>query len=486
MSRPTVAIAGATGFVGAALREALGDDFHIVGLTRGERSEPGVEWRRCDLFSLLDVERALRGCDFAIYLVHSMLPSARLTQASFEDLDLVLADNFARAAASEGVRQVFYLGGLFPDEGPAELSAHLASRLEVERALGAYGVPVTALRAGLVVGAGGSSLHILTKLVRRLPAMLTPQWTLSPTQPVALQDVVRAFRRCLEQPEAHVGSFDIGGPDVMSYRDMMKRTAALLGLRRPMARVPFFTPGLSTLWVSLITGAPLALVGPLVQSLRHEMTVTDNPLQRWLVQDALGFEAALARALEAAPTPKPRVASRRGDRRRAKAESTVRSVQRLPRPEGADARAIAHEYVRWLPSVPVPGLRCARDGACVSFFAAGMSRPLLILRLDEDRSPRGRALFYVEGGVLASDDGPRPGRFEFRLTPDGTHVLAAVHDFVPTLPWYVYELTQALGHLLVMRLFGRHLAHVGALGPVPEWAEPDEPAARRPAPSVPS
>ena len=111
---PKVAIAGATGFVGAALCEALVSDFDIVGLSRGERENDAVEWRRCDLYSLLDVERGLEGCDYAIYLVHSMLPSARLTQASFEDLDLVLADNFARAAAGAGVKQILYLGGLIP------------------------------------------------------------------------------------------------------------------------------------------------------------------------------------------------------------------------------------------------------------------------------------------------------------------------------------------------------------------------------------
>lgn len=274
----TVAIAGASGFVGSALCKALEADHHIVGLTRSPRNDTSsVEWRQTDLYSLLDAENALAGCDYAIYLVHSMMPSARLTQASFEDLDFILADNFARATASAGVRQIVYLGGLAPDT--QSMSAHLTSRLEVERTLASHGVPVTALRAGLVVGPGGSSLQILTKLVQRLPAMLTPQWTLSDTQPIALPDVVRAVQHVLGCPDQFSGAFDIGGPDVMTYREMMKRTAKAIGVTRPMAPVPLFTPSLSTLWVSLVTGASMELVGPLVQSLRHSMVVADNPLQ---------------------------------------------------------------------------------------------------------------------------------------------------------------------------------------------------------------
>lgn len=444
-----VAIAGASGFIGTALREALLPSHEIVGLTRSPRANDATEWRRCDLYSLLDAERALEGCDYAIYLVHSMMPSARLTQASFKDLDLILADNFGRAAARAGVKQIIYLGGLVPDT--AELSEHLASRLEVEHALSAHDVPVTALRAGLVVGAGGSSLHILTSLVRRLPAMVTPSWTLSPTQPIALCDVVRAVTHVLGRPDEFRGAFDIGGPDVMSYRDMMQRTARALGVKRPMAPVPLFTPALSTLWVSLVTGSPMALVGPLVQSLKHAMVVSDNPVQRWLVDDALGFDECLRQAIAAPRAKSGRVASVRE-------RKTVRSIQRLPRPPGASARWIAEEYVRWLPRVPIPGLRTESEGRVARFFIM-MRRPMLILRLSEKRGRNGRALFYIDGGLLVERD-ERLGRFEFRLTPDGEHVIAAIHDFRPRLPWTIYKMTQAIAHLWVMRAFGAHLARI--------------------------
>ena len=131
--RPTVAIAGASGFVGAALREVLSERFRVVGLTRSPnraaRQDPHVEWRHCDLFSLIDLERALGDADYAVYLVHSMLPSSRLMQGTFADLDLILADNFARAAETAGVGQIVYLSGLLPDDGEP-LSKHLRSRYE--------------------------------------------------------------------------------------------------------------------------------------------------------------------------------------------------------------------------------------------------------------------------------------------------------------------------------------------------------------------
>ena len=157
-----------------------------------------------DSFSVQQTRDALEGADVAVYLVHSMSPNSRLTQGRFEDLDLLLADNFGRAASAAGVQRIVYLGGLMPKEDPSELSAHLASRFEVEKALGAHGVPVTAVRAGLVVGAEGSSLNILVRLVERLPLMVCPSWTSSRTQPIALSDVVEILARCCTLSLIHI------------------------------------------------------------------------------------------------------------------------------------------------------------------------------------------------------------------------------------------------------------------------------------------
>ncbi|MEM9069523.1 MAG: NAD-dependent epimerase/dehydratase family protein [Myxococcota bacterium] len=448
-----IAVAGATGFIGTALCDALLAEGHeVVGLSRRPRA---AHHRACDLFSLTDVEEAVEGCEVAVYLVHSMLPSARLTQASFADLDLVLADNFARACAKHRVRQIVYLGGFIP-EGEA-LSAHLQSRLEVEEALASHGTPVTALRAGLVVGPGGSSLRILVNLVRRLPAMITPAWTLNPTQPIALRDVVRAFRVCIGNRAYFGGCYDIGGPDVMSYREMMQRTARVLGVERAMVGVPFFSTGLSKLWVSLVTGTPMELVGPLVDSLRHPMVGNDNPLQQAIATGAQPFDAALREAATVEPRSPAQLLQR--VRRRVRQTRSVRSVQRLTHPQQS-ATWVGEEYVRWLPTVPIPGLACDTHGDIAHFRLRGIKQPLLTLR----RVPHpteGVGWFEVTGGLLAIPSDP-PGRLEFRSVLGGRYILSAVHDFQPRLPWLLYNATQALGHLMVMHLFGKHLGRIAA------------------------
>lgn len=466
--RPVVAIAGATGFVGTALRAALVDAHHVVGLTRSPhraaRSDPDdpVDWRHCDLYSLLDLERALADADYAVYLVHSMLPSSRLTQGTFADLDLVLADNFARAAARQGVRQIVYLSGLLPAD-TGTLSRHLRSRYEVEQALSAHGVPVTTLRTGLVVGPGGSSLRILVNLVRRLPAMVLPAWTESDTQPIALRDVIRAITLVLGRPAPYTGVFDVGGPDVMSYREMMEQTAEVMGQHRPMFGLPLITPRLSTLWVSLVTGSPRALAGPLVASLRHDMVARDNPVQRQIAPDALGFKEALRASVDESGVllPDPRQSHRRSDDRTIRKARLVRSVQRFDLPPGRSAEWAGREYMRWLDGFGGPLIRVRVDEGDgpprAAFYVRPIPKPVLELTASPDRSSPDRALFYVTGGLLANRSEQRRARLEFREVLGGACLIAAIHDFAPRLPWGLYRLTQAVAHLFVMHQFGRHL-----------------------------
>ena len=472
-ARPTVAIAGATGFVGTELRRALAEDYDLVGLTRSatraEREDPGdpVEWRRCDLFSLLDLEHGLAGADYAVYLVHSMLPSSRLTQGTFADLDLVLADNFARAAEHNGVRQIVYLSGLLPDDR-RDLSRHLRSRYEVEQTLDGRSTPVTTLRTGLVVGPGGSSLRILVNLVRRLPAMVLPSWTESDTQPVALRDVVRAVRLVLGRPDAYAGVFDVAGPEVMTYREMMARTARVMELDRPMFGVPFITPRLSTLWVSLVSGSSRALAGPLVASLKHDMVVRDNPVQEEIAPGALGFEDALAASLDEEKhlLPDPRTPLRKPDARVIRDERLVRSVQRFPLPPGRSAAWAAQEYLRWLHRFGGPVINVDVEGqgdeTVARFHVRPLSRPVLELTYSPDRSHPDRALFYVTGGLLYKPNSEHRGRLEFRQVLGGRTLLAGIHDFAPRLPWRLYQATQAVAHLFVMHQFGRHLRRLVA------------------------
>ncbi|MEL7059062.1 MAG: NAD(P)H-binding protein [Acidobacteriota bacterium] len=464
--RPIVAIAGASGFVGTTLRLALSPRFRLLGLTRSpnrarQRDDgSGTRWVHCDLFSLREVREQLEGADYAIYLVHSMEASARLVQGDFTDLDLILADNFSRAAEAAKIRQIVYIGGLIPEQRP--LSPHLASRLEVEETLGCCTTPLTSLRASLIVGAGGSSLQILLNLVRRLPVMIRPSWCRSRTQPIALVDVVRAVDACLGDEDTFGRVYDIGGPDVMSYAEMLRRTARVLGKRRLMFDAPFFSARLSKLWVSVVAQAPRALVGPLVESLRHDMVAGDNALQRALAPAAIGFDDALRASLDGrAGRPSPRVAMRRRDRQTIRRARRVRSVQRLPMPTDRDAEWVRREYARWLPRFVFPLMRCeVGDDNVYRFKVRVVGVTLLELTFSPEDSTPDRQLLYVTGGLLARLDGDRRGRLEFRTADGGKALIAAIHDFSPTLPWYLYSVTQAQAHLWVMRGFGRHLRRI--------------------------
>ena len=469
--RPKVVVAGASGFVGTALLPVLAERYDVVALSRS-LSTPldGVRWERCDLFSLLQTERALGGADYAVYLVHSMLP-ARLTQARFEDMDFILADNFARSAARAGIKQIVYLGGIIPDD--AQLSRHLASRLEVERVLSARGVPVTSLRAGLIVGAKGSSFRMVARLVQRSPVLLCPHWTRSMTQPVALRDVVRLLEFCLGRQEMFGRAFDLGGPEVMTYVDLMRRTADRLGKRRLIVAVPFVPTRLSVFATRIVTGAHRELVAPLVESLRHAMVAHSPTLQERAGIEAQSFDEALGEALSLERKEGRSVDEHLARRdRQSEAGRYVCSIQRLPLPPGRDAIWVAKEYARWLPTLFKFILRVTVDtDSDLAFRLTGLRRPLLELSYSRDRSSADRPLYYITGGLLTREsdpsDGRAPARLEFRESPDRRSVLAAIFNYRPSLPWWFYRLTQAPMHLIVMKMFAWHLARQQ---PVPRHA----------------
>lgn len=451
--RPVVVVAGANGFVGRALASRLEKRFEVVGLTRDPAAQLPVPARRCDLLRLDETMGALEGADLAAYLVHSMMPSDRLVQGRFEDIDLYAADNFARAAARAGVRQIVYLSGLAPQA--ARPSAHIASRVEIESALGAYGVPVTTLRAGLILGPGGSSTRIVMSLARRLPVMVCPSWTATPMQPIALEDAVALIDGVMNRPETFGETYDIGGPDVLTYRDLMALTGeAVLGRTPQMVGVPVLTPELSRLWVSLVTGAPKALVEPLVGSLAHPMVAGDRRLQEMLgipgrpIRDVL---PEAARADRDADTPR---AFRRPRRDRAK-PSRVRSIQRLPLLRRERARDVARRYFRWLKRRFAAVLRVDRSDGTYRLSARAGGGPLLTLAPEVRTSDR--VVFRIAGGTLVPRpaDGHYPGTFEIREVLAGRAVIATVADYEPRLPWWLYLGTQAQAHRAVMALFGR-------------------------------
>lgn len=469
--RPRIAVMGASGYIGSALIQALLPEYEVIALSRSPVAEaPGLSWRFCDLYSLLQAEAGLAGADYAVYLIHSMLPSAHLSQGHFADMDLILADNFARACRQAGVRQILYLGGIIP--AVRDLSPHLRSRLEVEQTLASHGVPVTTLRASLIIGPRGSSFQIVESLVRRLPILLCPAWTQSLTQPIALSDVIQLLRYCLGAPDCMGQVFDIAGPDILSYQELLKLTAEVLGLRRLILTISWISPRLSREWVSLITRASRELVNPLVESLKHSMVAQDLRLQERLRLPGLPLRAALEQALAPQSSrrairplpgkythPLPVKAVLEGASLR-----VVRSVQRLPLPSGRTALWVAEKYTLWLSRLIFPLIRVEVDTQrTITFYLWGISIPLLILRFAAERSSLNRTLFYISGGLLTCPDSPLRGRLEFREVLGGTAVLAAIHDFTPCLPWYLYQWTQARVHLWVMHRFCRYLQQLDVL-----------------------
>ncbi len=448
--KSTVVIAGATGFIGRWFIDRYRRKYNIIALSR-RVMEPdpgsGVEWREVELYSLSSTENALEGADFAIYLVHSMQPSTRLNQGSFEDTDLLLADNFARAAQKNHLRQIIFLGGILPKDED-DFSRHLRSRYEVEQTLSNTEVPLTALRAGIIAGPGGSSFRIIEKLVRRLPVMICPQWTLSQTQPISLEDTLNILDFCLGNEEVYDQHFDIGGREIINYVEMMRTVARLLGKKRWITTVPVFSLGFSKLWVALFADSSRILVSPLIESLRHELLVSDNKLMAHFPQTE-NFETAARRALfdkDQIPTLPP-------SQKSPTAKNTVRSVQRLPNPGRRSATWVARRYQTWLPRFFRYLIRVEPEGE-YSIFRIG---PLELLKLQfiPDRSDERRQLFYIVGGLLVKR--VDYGWLEFRSVLKGRYVIAAIHEFVPTLPWYMYVLTQAVVHLWVMKSFSRYL-----------------------------
>jgi uncharacterized protein YbjT (DUF2867 family) len=232
---------------------------------------------------------ALAGCRAAYYLVHS------LDSKDFERLDAEAATSFGQAAAEAGVRQIVYLGGLGSESD--ELSTHLRSRREVEGLLGSAGVPVTVLRAGIIVGSGGISWEMTRQLVDHLPAMITPRWVRTKTQPIAVADVVRYLVGVLDEDQAVGRVFDIGGPEVLQYVTMMRRVAAIKKRRLLIVPVPLLTPGLSSRWLSLVTNVDSQAGRSLVDSMANEVVVQDDSIRGVVPFEPMGYDEAVRVAL---------------------------------------------------------------------------------------------------------------------------------------------------------------------------------------------
>src|SRR6476469_6953317 len=294
-------VTGATGYIGGRLvPELLKAGYDVRCLVRSPDKLRDRPWRgdveiiEGDVGDVEAVTKAVEGTDVAYYLVLSLGSVKR-----FERRDRDMARAFARGARAGGAQRLVYLGGLYPDT--EDLSPHLDSRKEVGEILLDSGVPTTVLRAAVILGSGSASFEMLRYLTERLPVMITPKWLDNRIQPIAVRDVLRYLVGSASMPPEVSRPFDIGGPDVLTYREMMQRYARVAGLpKRRIQTVPLLTPSLSSHWVGLVTPVPNAIARPLVDSLVHEVVCKEDDIKGYVPEPPeglLGFDQAVELAL---------------------------------------------------------------------------------------------------------------------------------------------------------------------------------------------
>jgi len=294
-----VLVTGATGFVGSHLvPELLGAGHEVVAMTRdADRYDPpdGVEVVEGDLLDSETLAGDFDGIDAAYYLVHSLQ-----TGDDFEERDRTAATNFAAAASGADIDRVIYLGGL--GETGDDLSPHLRSRQEVEQLLGRGSYDLTTLRAAIIVGAGSVSFQMVRQLVAKLPVMVAPRWVYTECQPIAIDDVVSYLVGVLDEPATAGGTYEIGGPEVLTYKEMLVRTGKAMDTRPLIVPVPVLSPKLSAYWVDLMTDVPRSISHPLILGLKNPVVVTDDSIDRHVTVERTPFQQAVERALAEAST----------------------------------------------------------------------------------------------------------------------------------------------------------------------------------------
>ena len=308
-----ILVAGGSGFIGSRLIKKLASDFRrriphfraeILCLTRNPESikalfDEDIRLVKGDVSNHEDLARVMsEQIDIAYYLVHSMEGASKQWK-KFSERDRAAAMNFAKVASEYKVKRIIYLGGLIhaEDDDDDKLSEHMRSRKEVGEILQRYSTSkVTIFRAAVILGQGGGSFQMLQYLVERLPVMICPKWVLTKCQPIAVDDVVEYLARCINLKDTEGKTFDIGGPDVLTYLDMMRKYAKILNKSVRVIIIPFLTPRLSSYWVDLVTPVRASLARPLIDSLKHDATVEDDSIRKVIPIQLKSFEEAIQEA----------------------------------------------------------------------------------------------------------------------------------------------------------------------------------------------
>ena len=336
-----ILVAGGSGFIGSRLIKKLAADIHyhepqsrvaeILCLTRDPESikdmfDEDIRLVKADVSNYEDLARVMsEQIDIAYYLVHSMEGTSKQWK-KFSERDRVAAMNFAKVASEYGVKRIIYLGGLIhaEDDDDDKLSEHMRSRKKVGEILQQHSSSkVTIFRAAVILGQGGGSFQMLQYLVERLPVMICPRWVLTKCQPIAVDDVVEYLARCIDVKETEGKTFDIGGRDVLTYLDMMRKYAKILNKSVQVIIIPFLTPRLSSYWVDLVTPVRASLARPLIDSLKHDATVQDDSIRQVIPIQLKSFEEAVREARN------EKAQVRRPNRRTIKERSTVKINSKL-------------------------------------------------------------------------------------------------------------------------------------------------------------
>src|SRR5918994_1638301 len=296
-----VLVTGATGFIGSRIvKRLLADgEYNVRCMTRNpdsifdlfNLSGDILEVAKTDASNYLELVEALKGVDVAFYLIHSMEGSSKKWK-EFSKRDRIAAENFAKAASQTNTKRIIYLSGLI-DAEHKDLSEHMQSRKEVGDILRTSKAEVTIFRAAVILGQGGGSFQMLQYLVERLPIMVCPKWVLTKSQPISVDDVVTYLIKSIEIKDTANQDYDIGGPEILSYIDMMKRYSNILKKSLKIVIIPFLTPRLSSYWVDLITPVKASLARPLIDSLKHEAIVHDDKIQNLIPIRLKNFEESI-------------------------------------------------------------------------------------------------------------------------------------------------------------------------------------------------
>ena len=293
----SILVTGATGFIGKKLTERLAKTgYKVTAMSRSlHQNSDNVKFVAADALELDTLSNAFKGVETAFYLLHSMEGSKKEWE-QFADREKVQAQNFLKAAENAGVKRIIYLGGLVNES--LELSKHMRSRHEVGKILASGNIPVTELRASVIVGAEGGSYAMLRYLVERLPLMVCPRWVKSTTQPIAVENVVDYLVGAMKNPSTSGKIFEIGGPDKMTYEQMMRLYSSIINRNLNIIQIPFLTPRLSSYWIDLVTPVKASLARPLVDSLVHDSYVKDKSVEEFVPVNLKHMTEAIKEARE--------------------------------------------------------------------------------------------------------------------------------------------------------------------------------------------